>query len=145
MPPPSIDLPVIDVSDRNLALGKTRKAATDKLIECFSSVGFCLITGVEQEGYDADELLKWTKWFHDELPEDVKLEQLATKAFNSKNKNLYRGYFPLQEGSLSYKKGYDFGPDLPDEGVQEGNPFRQKTPRLNIPGKEGTLKEFYQV
>ena len=32
---------------------------------------------------------RWTKWFF-EVDHDQRMDQLATKAFNPKNKNLYR-------------------------------------------------------
>ncbi len=140
---PSIDLPVINVSDEYLSEPANKRETMDRLVDCFSTVGFCLITGLED--YDSEALFRWAKWFHYEVPEQVKFDQLATRGFNPKNTNLYRGYFPLVEGSLSYKQGYDLGPDFTDEDVQEGNPFRQKTPRLVLPGREKELEEFYRV
>ncbi len=140
---PAIDLQVINVSEAFLADPANKRKTMEMFVECFSTVGFCLITGLED--YDTDALLRWTKWFHCQVPEDIKLEQLATRGFNPKNSNLYRGYFPLVEGSLSYKQGYDLGPDFSDEALQEGNPFRQKTPRLCMPGREDELKTFYEV
>ncbi len=74
---PVIDLPVIDLSDSAVSDPGRRDGARRALVECFSSVGFCLIEGLE--GYDAEALFKWTKWFHCKVGEDVKLEQLATK------------------------------------------------------------------
>ncbi len=73
------------------------------------------------------------------------MDQLATGGFNPANDNLYWGYFPPVEGAIAYKKGYDIGPDFPIDPLQEGNPFRQKTPRLHIQGKEEELEAFYEV
>ena len=87
------------------------------------------------------------RFYHD-VSENVKLDQLATKAFNSKNNNAYRGYFPLIQGQLSHKDGYDIGPifndqDIPNE--EKDNPFMQNTPRIQIKGQEEEIQQFYEV
>ena len=43
-------------------------------------------------------------------------------AFNDQNQNLYRGYFPIKEGNLSHKQGFDIGQDIADRPREfEGN------------------------
>jgi len=74
-----ISLPVIDMSAARLSDPAGRAEETTKLLESFSSAGFCLVSGVH--GYDADRLLKWAKWFFHEVPEEEKMGQLATKTF----------------------------------------------------------------
>ena len=138
-----ISLCVIDLSPPCMANPEMRKRETEKLIDCFSTVGFCMISGLE--GYDHKELFKWIKWFFHEVTEEERFDQLATTPFNSKNKNYYRGYFPLKEGALSYKQGYDIGNKIPEELVDNANPFMQKTPELNLPGREKEVEEFYRV
>ena len=138
-----ISLDVIDLSPPTMANPDSRKRETDKLIECFSTVGFCQISGIED--YDHNELFKWVKWFYHEVTEEERVDQLATTAFNPKNRNFYRGYFPLKEGALSYKQGYDIGNIIPEELEENGNPFMQKTPRLNLPGREEEVEAFYKV
>ena len=44
---PVIDLPVIDLSDCAVSDPGRRDGARRALVECFSSVGFCLIEGLE--------------------------------------------------------------------------------------------------
>jgi len=51
------------------------------------------------------------------------MHQLATRAFNPANYNLYRGYFPLRSGALSHKQGYDLGPEI-DEKDEVGYVFK---------------------
>jgi hypothetical protein len=73
-------------------------------------------------------------------------EQLATKAFNPNNDNIYRGYFPLVEGQLSHKRGYDVGPtyqNIPEE--HHDNPLLMETPTLKLPGREKEVDEFHKV
>jgi len=52
----TVDLPVVNLSEERLANDEDRKEETDKLLECFSTVGFCLIEGIED--YDEEKLLK---------------------------------------------------------------------------------------
>jgi len=73
------------------------------------------------------------------------MRQLATKSFNPKNENVYRGYFPLKSGALSHKQGYDLGPEIDSDDEEEGNPFMQKTPKLSLAGREKEVEEFYRV
>ena len=74
------------------------------------------------------------------------MEQLATKSFNPKRTNGYRGYFPLVPGGLSHKHGYDIGQDWPDLSSEEKeNPLNGDTPRLSIKGMEKELEKFYEV
>ncbi len=140
-----IDLPTIDLSPSKMKDPDLRKEEMDKLIQSFTTVGFCLITGIDQEGYNADEVLESIKWFfHDVSPED-KVDQLATKTFNSKNKNLYRGYFPMKHGGLSHKEGYDISKPKSEDVLQVGNPFLEPTPKLCIKGQEKNIEQFYKA
>lgn len=71
------NLATIDLSSARLRDPKGRKTEIDNLIEAFSTYGVCYITGIE--GYNTQELLKWTKWFFYEIPKMEKIEQLATR------------------------------------------------------------------
>lgn len=122
------------------------------MLDAFSHFGFCLITGVS--GYSPESLFKWHKWFFREVSEWDRVSQLATKAFNPANGNVYRGYFPLQKGLLSHKQGYDLGPkhrkkspsDVKGDEQEEGNPFLEETPRLTFRGKkQDEAEEFYKA
>jgi len=56
-------------------------------------------------------------------------EETFIQGFVSENKNVYRGYFPIQPGNLSYKEGFEAG-----EHIQtiEDNPLLENTPFPNI-------------
>ena len=45
------------------------------------------------------------------------------------NQNVYRGYFPVQPGNLSYKEGFEAGEQECDT---TGNPLLEQTPFPNI-------------
>ena len=87
MPCPEISLPKIDVSA--LDSPDTRAVELQKLLDCFSGVGFCLVSGVP--GYSPEDLFEAVRWFYYDVSEQERYEQLATNAFNPKNKNYYRG------------------------------------------------------
>jgi hypothetical protein len=74
-----IILPVINLSSSHMADPAARAEETAKLMECFSNAGFCFVSGLE--GYNADKLLKWIKWFYLEVSEEERMGQLATKTF----------------------------------------------------------------
>jgi hypothetical protein len=69
-PCPEIDLPVVDLSENSLG-GPNRKSVVKKLIDSFSTFGFCLITGLE--GYDEDALFKAIEWFYYGVTEKERL------------------------------------------------------------------------
>lgn len=96
---------------------------------------------------DQAECLYRHRFYH-EVPERVKMDQLATKSFNQRHPNIYRGYFPLVPGQLSHKQGYDLGPVIKPGDVlpgEEGNPFTEETPRLRLPDKCKEVERFYEV
>eukprot|EP00095_Tigriopus_kingsejongensis_P002560 maker-scaffold309_size213625-snap-gene-1.29 protein:Tk02560 transcript:maker-scaffold309_size213625-snap-gene-1.29-mRNA-1 annotation:"isopenicillin n synthetase" len=141
--PPNIQLDIIDLSPENLSDPQCKLRAINQLLTSFSNSGFCQIKGIP--GYNAQELLKWTKWFFYNTPEEERIKQCGTRAFNEKSTNSYRGYFPVQPGQLSCKRGLDLGhlSEIPKH--LEGVPLVEKTPFLQLEGREAELKEFYQV
>ncbi len=142
-PCPTIDLDVVDLSEAALS-GPRRAAEIKKLVDSFSTAGFCLITGLK--GYDKDKLFEALEWFYYGVSEEERFGQLATKAFNPANENAYRGYFPMIPGQLSHKRGYDIGPTydvIPDE--HKDNPLLMETPKLKLPGREKEVEKFYEV
>ena len=139
----AISLVEVNLSKRHLEDPDNRRRETQKLLESFTGIGFCQITGIE--GYCTGELFEWTKWFFLEVPEELRIEQLATAAFNPRNKNSFWGYHPMVEGNLSHKQGYDLGPDFDKALVQEGNPFIENNTKMVISGMEVKVEKFYEV
>ena len=78
-------------------------------------------------------------------------DQLAIREFNPKNPNVYRGIFPLVEGKLSHKEGYDMGEDFNGETAEESmrrkeNPLMGDTPKLKLSGeRQQQADKFYEV
>ncbi|TRY70644.1 hypothetical protein TCAL_05942 [Tigriopus californicus] len=141
--PKDIILDVVDLSPENLLNATSRSMVIQQLLDCFSNVGFCQIKGIE--GYDSAKLLKWTKFFFYDIPEEDKIKQCGTRAFNPNNSNSYRGYFPVQPGQLSCKRGLDLGHLLEIPAHLKGIPLVERTPFLKIETREKELDEFYEV
>ncbi len=144
-PLPVIDLPVIDTSDSHLSNPAARKAEAERLLSSFSQFGLCRVSGLDADGYSSEDLLRWTRWVFLDIPPEERMGQLANRGFNPANGNLYRGYFPHFGGGVSFKECYDLGPPLEDADVEEGNPFRERAPRLRLPGREEEVEAFYEV
>ena len=72
--PNAISLPLIDLTE--IATDPTaRRIQAQRLVDAFTEFGFCLLKGID--GYDEDELLKWTKWFFEDVSVDMKMDQLG--------------------------------------------------------------------
>ena len=68
-------------------------------------VGFLHLKCVE--GFDEDELLRDTKAFHS-ISQEIK-KKAWPKHLNSKNPNIFRGWFPFMDNDPSHKEFYDMG------------------------------------
>ncbi|XP_076029600.1 uncharacterized protein LOC143018236 [Oratosquilla oratoria] len=131
-------LPVIDL---RLSNGPERADLAKKLQKALTTSGFFYLEGVD--GYDAEELHEMTDWFF-KLPEDIKMS-VTKRHFNPKAKNLYRGYFPVQEGEISHKEGFEIGSgtrNLKDIPTHEAELLFEGNPWPKVPGQEEKATEF---
>ena len=83
------------------------------------------------------------------LPES-EIRRLWRWNFASENRNVYRGWFPLQAGHATYKEGIDLGPDvLHGPGVvDDRDPLREATPlpsEAALPGWRSRVCEYYRA
>ena len=111
-----------------------------------ADTGFFLAAGLEDVaplGPDTrDELLKVFA-----LP-DTAIRRLWRQKFDPGNPNVYRGWFPLQQGFLTSKEGIDLGPDVaygPDV-LRPGDPLRERTPLPlpeELPGWHEVVAAYY--
>ncbi|XP_042226693.1 1-aminocyclopropane-1-carboxylate oxidase-like [Homarus americanus] len=99
------ELPVIDL---RLAKGTTRGALVKQLREALTDVGFIYLAGVD--GCDEGELLRLTHWFFS-LPIETRMK-ISKKSFNPASDYEYRGYFPVIQGEVSHKEGFEVGAKL---------------------------------
>ncbi|MBX6320676.1 MAG: hypothetical protein IRY94_02505 [Rhodospirillaceae bacterium] len=126
---PAAMIPVIDAAPLFGPEGAARRAADRAVMEAATDAGFMMLTGLEGHApvgaaaraallrvFDLDEAGKRRLW---------------RRKFDPSHANVYRGWFPLQDGVPTYKEGIDIGPDVlrgPPEGT--GNdPLTEPTRR----------------
>jgi len=83
-----------------------------------------------------------------ELP-DAEKRKLWRRKFDAARPNIYRGWFPLQNGALTYKEGIDIGPDIAhaDLHVAPDDPLTEATPlplEQALPGWRTAARGYYQ-
>ena len=81
------------------------------------------------------------------LPE-ADIRKLWRWNFDPAQANVYRGWFPLQNGLPTYKQGIDMGPDIAyGPGVVDpGDPLREATPlppEDSLPGWHACARDYY--
>jgi isopenicillin N synthase-like dioxygenase len=120
-------VPRIDVSALFSETGQC--AATESaILGAASGSGFMTICGLPADvPIDARSRRALLRLF--ELPA-VETRKLWRQKFAPTHRNVYRGWFPLQNGHETYKEGIDLGPDLAFASavVDPGDPLREATP-----------------
>ncbi|MEO7939603.1 MAG: 2OG-Fe(II) oxygenase family protein [Burkholderiaceae bacterium] len=81
------------------------------------------------------------------LPES-EIRRLWRWNFDATRPNVYRGWFPLQDGSATYKRGIDMGPDVAygPSVVDPSDPLREATPlpdEASLPGWREAARDYY--
>lgn len=99
------DIPVLDFEEalRNPGPGG------ESVVSALQGAGFMGLVNIP--GFNVDKLRQCCQWFFSQSWE-VK-SSLMKKSFNSKSRNVYRGYFPVLENSPSRKEGFEIGADIP--------------------------------
>jgi isopenicillin N synthase-like dioxygenase len=81
------------------------------------------------------------------LPE-AKKRVLCRRSFVAENLNVYRGWFPLQDGHPTYKEGTDLGPDLVRPMRHDpADPLTEPTPlpaEADLPGWRTIAAAYYR-
>jgi isopenicillin N synthase-like dioxygenase len=74
---------------------------------------------------------------------------MSRRTFVPGNANVYRGWFPLQDGHPTYKEGTDLGPDLVRAVVHDpSDPLTEPTPlpsEQDLPGWRRAAVDYYQA
>ena len=121
-------IPRIDITD---LLGTDQPARTciDTLVQVAAcEQGMMVITGLPPWAMQgADQRRRLLALFS--LPE-LELRRLWRWNFDPSRSNVYRGWFPLQDGGATYKQGIDMGPDVAfgPSVVEPSDPLREATP-----------------
>ena len=123
------------------------RCGVDRAIESAArSSGMMLVTGLPPwaslGGSSRRELLRIFS-----LP-PAEIRKLWRWGFDPQHPNVYRGWFPLQDGYTTYKEGIDLGPDVAyGAGVVDGrDPLREATPlppESLLPGWHAHVRDYY--
>jgi len=82
--------------------------------------------------------------------DEAKKRRLYRRKFSPHNRNVYRGWFPLQPGNLTYKEGIDMGGDIAHGAgiTASDDPLREPTPlpeEEDLPGWRVAVAAYYQT
>lgn len=84
-----------------------------------------------------------------DLPPD-EARKLWRQKFAAHHRNIYRGWFPLQNGAETYKEGIDLGPDIAygADRVDAQDPLREATPlppEAALPGWREAAASYFRA
>lgn len=135
-------IPLIDISALSGPAGKDRDAVDAAILEAASGVGFLLIKSQTLD-LPLPALLKIF-----DLPSEI-TRGLWRQKFKPDQANVYRGWFPLQNGHATYKEGFDAGPDIAygPTRVVLGDPLGEATPLPPdhlLPGWRAEMASYYK-
>jgi isopenicillin N synthase-like dioxygenase len=116
-------IPIIDARPLFDPAGTARETADAAILAAATDSGFLILDHLPPP-VPIERLLRLF-----DLPPEV-THRLWRQKFAPENSNVYRGWFPLQDGRPTYKEGFDSGPDIAHgaERVQHGDPLTEMTP-----------------
>ncbi len=105
-----------------------RDATDGAILTAARDVGFLTVTGLPAEVPMGKKARAALLRVFDLTPAEQRM--LWRQKFEPSNRNVYRGWFPLQPGNLTSKEGIDLGGDIAhgDALVVPGDPLREATP-----------------
>jgi isopenicillin N synthase-like dioxygenase len=124
------------------------RAATDSaILAAAGDSGFMTVCGLPRDvPVDAASRRALLRLFT--LPAS-ETRKLWRQKFEPTHRNVYRGWFPLQNGHETYKEGIDLGPDLAfgSKVVDERDPLREATPlpaETTLPGWRAATATYFK-
>jgi isopenicillin N synthase-like dioxygenase len=139
-------LPRIDIGPLFGPATTARTRADTEIMAAAHDHGFMTVTGLPAEvPLDATTRRDLLRLFT--LPQSEQ-RKLWRQKFESANPNIYRGWFPMQDGSVTCKEGIDMGPDCAygPAVTTGGDPLRELTPlppEDALPGWRDTVTQYY--
>lgn len=134
----AITVPRIDIGPLFAGPGSERDATDAAIMAAAGNSGFMTVHGLpDHVPISAPHRRTMLEIFRFE---DEALRRLWRRKFDPSRDNLYRGWFPAQDGAVSYKRGIDLGPDIAhgSEVTTTDDPLREPTP---LPDDE-SLREW---
>ncbi|HVM82330.1 MAG TPA: 2OG-Fe(II) oxygenase family protein [Candidatus Binatia bacterium] len=114
------------------------------ILEAAGAIGFMTVTGLPGDALSAETRRKLLRIFDLSAAEK---RAMSRQSFVPGNSNVYRGWFPLQEGFPTYKEGTDLGPDLVRATAHDADdPLTEPTPlpaEAALPGWRAAAAAYY--
>jgi isopenicillin N synthase-like dioxygenase len=138
-------IPTIDIAPLLGGPGPGRHAADAAILAAARDAGFMTVSGFPDDVLSAATRRRLLAIFA--LSETQK-RAMCRRSFVPENPNVYRGWFPLQEGYPTYKEGIDLGPDLVRLGRHDpADPLTEPTPlpaEPDLPGWRAAAAAYYR-
>ena len=136
-------IPAIDASALFGGPSSARNSVDAALAAAARETGFMTVTGLPGDVLAAETRKRLLAVF---ALSDAGKRALSRRNFVPENANVYRGWFPLQDGHPTYKEGIDIGPDLvrarrPDPE----DPLTEPTPLPDLPEWRAAAAEYYRA
>jgi isopenicillin N synthase-like dioxygenase len=139
-------IPTIDIAPLFAAPGPARDATGAAIAAAARDTGFMTVTGLPDDVLSAGARKRLLAIF---ALSDARKRALCRRSFVAENPNLYRGWFPLQDGHPTYKEGTDLGPDLvrpvrhdPTDPLTEPTPLPTES---ELPGWREAAAAYYRA
>jgi isopenicillin N synthase-like dioxygenase len=141
-------IPLIDIRTLFGGSSPARDFTDQAIMEAAATPGFMVVSGFPPDvptGPAARaELLRLFR-----LPEN-ETRKLWRQKFDPAHPNVYRGWFPLQQGFVTAKEGIDMGPDVVHgiSVVRSDDPLRELTPLPSaeaLPGWRESVAAYYRA
>jgi len=141
-------IPRIDVSALFAGPSPARAGIDTAILAAAQESGFMTIGGLPPDTpIDAEYRRALLRIFA--LPE-AETQRLWRQKFAPAHGNVYRGWFPLQNGAETYKEGIDLGPDIAYGAarISPGDPLREATPlpaEAALPGWHDAVAAYFRA
>ena len=139
-------IPSIEVASLFRGLSAERVVADKAIHVAATESGFMTIKGMPSEAAPTKPMRQ--QLFRLFTLPDSEKRQLLRRNFDPSRIHLYRGFFPLQNGSQTYKEGIDMGPDVAhaDRRPDPADPLTESTPlpaEEALPGWRAAVRDYY--
>ncbi len=139
-------IPVIDIAPLFGPAGAARDRTDAAIRDAARDIGFMTVTGMRGDALSPATRRKLLAIF---ALSDAAKRAMCRQSFVPGNPNVYRGWFPLQDGFPTYKEGTDLGPDLvravahdPSDPLTEATPLPAESA---LPGWRAAAQGYYRA
>jgi isopenicillin N synthase-like dioxygenase len=140
------ELPIVNISALFGADPNERAAVDAAIARAAQFEGMLTLTGLPDWAVARPERRRQMLRIFELSAQDIR--QLWRWNFDPARPNVYRGWFPLQNGTATYKEGIDFGPDLAygPSVVDTKDPLREASPmprESSLPLWHAAMRDYY--